>query len=35
MGTASGKPISVRALTYIAAGHVQHHFNILNERYLA
>ena len=35
MGTASGKPISVRALTYITAGHVRHHINILNERYLA
>ena len=35
MGTASEKPISVRALAYIAAGHVQHHVNILKERYLA
>ena len=35
MGTASDKPISVRALAYIAAGHVQHHVNILKERYLA
>lgn len=34
MGTASDKPVSVRALTYIAAGHVRHHVNILNERYL-
>ena len=34
MGTASGLPISVRALVYIAAGHVDHHLNILNERYL-
>jgi hypothetical protein len=35
MGTASGFPISVRALANIAIGHVRHHFNILNERYLA
>ena len=34
MGTASDKPVSVRALTYIMAGHVTHHMNILNERYL-
>ena len=35
MGTASDKPVSVRALAYIAAGHVTHHLNILKERYLA
>lgn len=34
MGTASGLPISVRALGYIMAGHVIHHVNILNERYI-
>ena len=34
MGTASDKPVSVRALTYIAAGHVTHHVRILRERYL-
>lgn len=34
MGTASDKPVSVRALTYIMAGHVRHHINVLNERYL-
>jgi hypothetical protein len=34
MGTASGNPISVRALAYIMAGHVEHHINILNHRYL-
>lgn len=34
MGTASEKPISVRALAYISAGHVTHHKNILQERYL-
>ena len=35
MGTASGVPVSVRALAYIMAGHVIHHVNILKERYLA
>lgn len=34
VGTASDKPVSVRALAYIAAGHVTHHMNILKERYL-
>jgi hypothetical protein len=32
-GTANNYPISVRALIYIMAGHVQHHVNILGERY--
>jgi len=35
MGTASNNPVSVRALAYIAAGHIRHHLKILNERYLA
>lgn len=34
-GIASGNPFSVRALAYIAAGHVAHHVRRLNERYLA
>ena len=34
MGTASDNPVSARALVYIMAGHVRHHQNILNERYL-
>lgn len=34
-GTASNRPFSVRALLYIPPGHVNHHFEILNERYLA
>ncbi len=34
MGTASGNPVSVRAIVYIMAGHVRHHLNILNQRYL-
>ena len=33
MGTASGKPVSVRALAYIMAGHVRHHLHILGTRY--
>jgi DinB superfamily len=35
MGTASGKGVSARALIYIMAGHIRHHINILNQRYLA
>jgi len=33
-GTASGHEVSVRALGYIVAGHVDHHGRILRERYL-
>lgn len=33
-GEASGYPFSVRALAYIAAGHVIHHTRIVKERYL-
>ena len=33
-GIASGNPFSVRALAYIAGGHVAHHVRILRERYL-
>ena len=33
-GIASGNPFSVRALAYIAAGHVAHHMGVLKERYL-
>ncbi len=33
-GTASGNPFSVRALAFIAAGHVIHHNNGLREHYL-
>ena len=32
-GTASDKPVSVRALAYIMAGHERHHLSILRERY--
>ncbi|MEJ7623662.1 MAG: DinB family protein [Pyrinomonadaceae bacterium] len=35
MGTASGKPVSVRALANISIGHVRHHLDILAERYLS
>ena len=34
MGTASGFQMSVRALGYVICGHMIHHFNILQERYL-
>ena len=34
-GIASDNPFSVRALAYIAAGHVAHHAAILRERYLS
>jgi hypothetical protein len=33
-GVASGNPFTVRALAYMAAGHVTHHVRILKERYL-
>lgn len=32
-GVASGNPFTVRALAFIVAGHVRHHFKILQERY--
>jgi len=32
-GTASAKPVSVRALAYIMAGHVRHHLNGLQTSY--
>jgi DinB superfamily len=34
MGTASGVPVSVRALANISIGHVRHHFRIFGESYL-
>lgn len=33
-GTASGMPVSVRALIYMLVGHVDHHMASLNEKYL-
>jgi hypothetical protein len=32
-GTASGKPVSVRALGYMIPGHERHHVKILKDRY--
>lgn len=32
-GTANGKPVSVRALAWIIAGHERHHLGVLRERY--
>ena len=34
IGTASSKEINVLALGYILSGHVEHHINIIKERYL-
>ena len=34
MGTASNNPISVRAIAWILAGHIEHHLAVLRERYL-
>ncbi|MBI5085967.1 MAG: DinB family protein [Acidobacteria bacterium] len=33
-GTASGNPVTVRALAWIIAGHELHHLNIVREKYL-
>lgn len=33
VGTASGKPVTVRALAYVMAGHPRHHLAILREKY--
>lgn len=33
IGTANGYPISVRALAFIMAGHVEHHMALLGQRY--
>lgn len=35
VGTASDKPVSVRALGWIIAGHERHHLGIIRERYLS
>src|SRR5687767_4177504 len=34
VGTANNVQISVRALAYVMAGHIEHHLSILKERYL-
>ena len=33
LGTASGWPVSVRALAFIMAGHARHHIGVLHSRY--
>jgi len=33
-GVASDNPVTVRALAFIIAGHLTHHVNVLNEKYL-
>ena len=33
-GAMSGYEMTLRAIPYMVAGHLQHHFNILEERYL-
>jgi uncharacterized damage-inducible protein DinB len=33
MGISNQKPISVRALAYIIAGHERHHMNVITEKY--
>lgn len=35
MGTASEKPVSVRAIGFITLGHQKHHVNVILERYLS
>lgn len=34
IGTASDNPMSVRALGYLSAGHIAHHMQVFQERYL-
>lgn len=34
-GTANGSHITANALAYIIAGHLEHHLNVINERYLS
>ena len=33
-GTASGHPMTVRALAFVIPGHVRHHLGVIRERYL-
>jgi hypothetical protein len=35
LGRANGHPVSVRALAWITAGHLLHHLDILQDRYLS
>ena len=34
-GTASGKTITVRAMAFVMAGHVEHHLRLFQEKYLS
>jgi hypothetical protein len=34
-GVANNKPLSVRGLAYLIAGHAEHHFGVIQKRYLA
>ena len=34
-GTASGKSISVRAIAFVIAGHAEHHFTLLRQKYIS
>jgi hypothetical protein len=33
VGVANGRPVSVRALAWVLAGHANHHFGVLRDRY--
>ena len=35
IGTANGRPVTVRALAWLVAGHAAHHRAVLEERYLS
>jgi hypothetical protein len=35
VGRANGSPVSVRALAWITAGHLLHHLDVLQDRYLS
>ena len=35
VGTANGRSVSVRAIAWISAGHLLHHLQVMQERYLA
>ncbi|HRE40451.1 MAG TPA: DinB family protein [Ignavibacteria bacterium] len=34
-GSSNGSPITANSLAYIIAGHMEHHINVINERYLS
>jgi hypothetical protein len=33
-GTANGRPVTVRAIAWITAGHLLHHLAVIQDRYL-